>query len=260
VEILEPVGGVDLAGLVMKSISEGKQVLRKFWSDDDRNRLAELYPLRPSSEVAKTLGRSVSSVYGMASKMALLKSPAFLESEESGRLHKGETRAGTERTQFHKGHMPANKGLRRPGWHAGRMRETQFKKGERSGVAARNWRPIGTILPDAEGYLRIKVREAVYGKEPTEFGNVRVWPLYNRHLWEQKHGPIPPRHLVVFKDGDRGNCVIGNLDLLSMADNARRNGMWQSMPRELAEVIQLNGALKRKLRMANGKEQDNRPS
>jgi hypothetical protein len=100
----------------------------------------------------------------------------------------------------------------------------------------------------------------VYGKEPTEFGNVRVWPLYNRHLWEQKHGPIPPRHLVVFKDGDRGNCVIGNLDLLSMADNARRNGMWQSMPRELAEVIQLNGALKRKLRMANGKEQDNRPS
>lgn len=48
---------------------------------------------------------------------------------------------------------PFNKGLRRPGWHVGRMRETQFRKGERSGIAAKNWRPIGTIRTDPDGYL-----------------------------------------------------------------------------------------------------------
>jgi hypothetical protein len=138
------------------------------------------------------------------------------------------------------------------------MRETQFQRGNRTGVAATNWVPIGTIRTDADGYLRIKVRDAVYGKEPTGYGNVRGWPLYSRWLWEQHHGPIPPKHIVTFKDGDRAHCVIENLELLSMADNARRNSMWSTLPRELAELIQLNGALKRKLRTASGKEQNHR--
>lgn len=233
---------------------------RRFWSRDDQDRLAALYPLHSTKEVAKRLARSVGGVSGMAYKLGLLKSQEFFDSEESGRLRKGQSRPGSEATQFQRGHAPANKGLRRPGWHAGRMKETQFKKGQRLGAAAKNWVPIGTICPDSEGYLRIKVREAMHGKEPTGYGNVKVWPLYNRHLWEQHRGPIPPQHLVVFKDGDRSNCAIENLELLSMADNCRRNGMWNRLPRELAEAIQLNGALKRQLRRLRGKEQDNRPS
>jgi hypothetical protein len=138
------------------------------------------------------------------------------------------------------------------------MRETQFKKGQRSGVAERNWKPIGTILPDTEGYLRIKLREAVHGKEATGFGNTKVWPLYHRHVWEQYHGPIPPKHIVTFKDRNRANCAIGNLELMSMADNARRNAMWNRYPRELQLAIMANGALKRKLRRINGKEQNQR--
>jgi hypothetical protein len=128
------------------------------------------------------------------------------------------------------------------------MRETQFRKGERSGVAARNWRPIGTVLTDTDGYLRIKVREAVCGVEATGFGNTRVWPLLQRHVWERKRGPIPPAHAVVFRDGDRKHCTIGNLECISRAELMRRNSLWRQYPRELAEVIQLNGALKRKLR------------
>jgi hypothetical protein len=96
--------------------------------------------------------------------------------------------------------------------------------------------------------LRIKVREAVYGQEPTGYGNTRVWPLLNRHVWEQNNGPIPPKHVVVFKDGDRSNCAIENLDLISMAELAHRNRMWNRLPRELAEAIQLQGVLKRKIR------------
>lgn len=230
------------------------------WSQRDLDRLAKLYPVRPSAEVARVLGRGLSSVSGMARVLGLRKTQAYLDSEASGRLRKGYTRPGTERTQFPKGHVPLNKGLRRPGWAPGRMRETQFKKGERRGKAALNWKPIGTIRPDTEGYLRIKVREAVHGKESTGFGNTKVWPLYHREVWKRQHGPIPPKHIITFKDRDRGNCAIGNLEMLSMADNARRNSMWNNYPRELALAIQINGQLKRKIRRGNGKEQDQRPS
>jgi len=232
----------------------------RLWSEQDIKTLRQLYPSRPTAEVAKTLGRLLCNTYAKAASLGLKKSQEFLDSDESGRLRKGQTRPGSERTQFQKGQMPFNKGLRRPGWGPGRMKETQFQKGVRSGCAAKNWVPIGTILPDSDGYLRIKVREAEHGKEAFGFGNSKVWPMYNRYLWEQHKGPIPPKHIVKFIDGDRSNCSIDNLELISMADNCRRNSIWRTLPRELAEVIQLNGALKRKLRKLNGKEQDNGPS
>jgi hypothetical protein len=189
----------------------------------------------------------------MANNLELKKTDSFLASEESRcRLRKG-SQIGA-RTRFPKGHVPANKGLKRPGWSAGRMKETQFKKGCRTGIAARNWQPIGTILPDSEGYLRIKVREAQHGKEASGFGNTKVWPLLGRYVWEENKGPIPPKHMVIFKDRDRSNCAIENLELISMADNARRNCMWATLPRELAEAIQLSGVLKRKLRSLHGEK------
>lgn len=218
------------------------------WSPQDLARLAELYPKRRAAEVARSLKRSIAATYGAARKLGLKGQPY--------RIPKGHTIPGSELHRFKKGDVPSNKGLRRPGWHRGRMKETQFKKGQRSGMAAKNWVPIGTILPDSEGYLRIKVRDALYGKEATGFGNTQVWPLYNRWLWEKHKGPIPPKHLVTFKDRDRAHCVIENLELISMAENARRNRMWTIYPRELAEVIHLNGQLKRRLRR-HGEEQNN---
>lgn len=222
---------------------------RRYWTAAELKRLARLYPDRPTAEVAKLLGRTLSAAYGTAKKYGLKKSPEYLATDPHAR--------------FPKGHVPANKGLRRPGYSVGRgrMQETQFRKGERTGAAANNWKPIGTILTDDEGYLRIKVREYVHGKEHSGTGNTKVWPMYNRYLWEKHKGPIPPKHIVIFKDRNRANCVIENLELLSMADNCRRNSMWARLPRELAEVIQLNGALKRKLRSStDGKEQDQRPT
>lgn len=233
---------------------------RRPWTEAELKTVREMYPLRGTRHIAKVLGRTASMVYNAAHHLGLKKAPEFFLSDESGILRKGETRPEGVRTQFKKGQVPPNKGLRRPGWSPGRMKETQFKKGARTGAAAKNWRPIGTILADHEGYLRIKVREYVYGKEASGLGNTKVWPLLGRHVWEQHHGPIPPKHLVTFKDGDKNNCAIENLELRSMADNARRNRMWGRLPVELAQVIQLNGALKRRIRSLNGKEQNDGPS
>jgi hypothetical protein len=226
---------------------------RRFWTEEELRILREQYPVKSTEEVAAALKRTVRAVYCYAKTLGIAKTQDYLKA--NCRLQKGTT-AG-QATQFTKGHVPFNAGLRRPGWHAGRMRETQFKRGERTGIAAKNWRPVGTILTDGEGYQRIKVREAVHGKEATGFGNTKVWPLYSRWLWEQAYGQIPPKHLVAFKDGNRANCILENLELRSMAENARRNSMWSTMPRELALAIQLNGALRRKIRSLHGRQEQN---
>lgn len=231
-------------------------MIRSIWTADECDFLRQHYPHMPTSKLAAEMGRTVEATYRIASKLGLHKTPEFLASPESGRLKPGQSRPGMVATQFRPGNVPSNKGLRRPGYAPGRMGQTQYRAGNRSGVAARNWHPIGTILADTDGYLRIKTREAVHGQEATGFGNTQVWPLLHRHIWSQHHGPIPAKHIVTLKDGDRSNCAIENLELISMADNARRNSMWNRYPRELAEVIQLGGALKRKLRTLNGKEQD----
>lgn len=226
------------------------------WTQSEMDHLRQHYPHKSTRKLAEEMGRTVEATYRIASKLGLHKTPEFLASPESGRLKPGQSRPGMAATQFRVGQTPHNKGLRRPGYAPGRMSQTQFRKGNRTGKAAENWKPIGTIMADTEGYLRIKVRESVHGQEATGFGNTQVWPLLHRHIWSQHHGPIPAKHIVTLKDGNRSNCAIENLELISMANNARRNSMWNKYPRELEEVIQLGGALKRKLRKLDGKEQD----
>lgn len=223
------------------------------WTEAELAIVRELYPHRPTHEIATKLGRTVPMVYNQAHNLGLKKTKEFMQSPLSGILTKGNTRHEGVAFQFKKGQTPPNKGVKMPGWAPGRMRETQFKKGQRTGKAAINWRPIGTILTDTDGYLRIKVRDAVHGKEATGFGNTKVWPLYARHVWEQHKGPIPPKHKVIFLDKDRSNCAIENLDCISSGELCRRNSLWAVYPRELAEAIQLTGALKRKIKQREGK-------
>jgi hypothetical protein len=232
---------------------EGTKRCRQLWSAQDVEFLSSHYPNGRTEDIARQLNRPVHKIYAKAKKLGLAKSQEYLS--EYCRLKPGQSPPGSVSARFTKGHTPANKGLRRPGWSKGRMAETQFKSGNISGFAEKNWKPVGTILPDSVGYLRIKVRERIPGAR--EFGwHSNVWKLYHHSIWEQEHGPIPPKHLLVFKDGNRANCKLENLELISMAENARRNQMWTRYPRELAEAIQLNGQIKRKIRrLTNGKEQ-----
>lgn len=57
-----------------------------------------------------------------------------------------------------------------------------------------------------DGYIEISVPESnPYTGAPTRFKLKHVW------LWEAAHGPLPKGYIVIFKDGDRRNCVIHNL-------------------------------------------------
>ena len=207
--------------------------------------MRSLYADTSTRVIAQRLGRTMASVYRAASKLGLQKSAQYLASPEACRMRRGDNVG--KHFRFKPGQTPHNKGMKHPpGWSPGRMAETQFKPGVRKGAAADNWFPIGTIRPDGEGFLRIKIREG----RPSEaygFGNVKIWPLLNRHTWEQHKGPIPPSHAVIFKDGDRSNCAIENLDCISRQELMRRNSIHR-LPKELAEIIQLSGALTRQLR------------
>lgn len=225
----------------------------RMWTECELAVVRERYADTATAEIAMELRRPLTVVYQKAAALGLRKSEAYLASPAACRLRRGD-RVGAA-SRFLKGHVPANKGLRRPGWSPGRMKETQFKKGARTGAAQRNWRPVGTIAIDTEGYLRIKVREGRQG-EASGFGNVRIWPLLNRYVWEQANGPIPPNHTVVFRDGDRGNCELGNLELVSRADLMRRNTIHNRYPEEMVKTIMLLGAVKRKLREKSEKHND----
>lgn len=209
---------------------------RRPWSREDDRLLRGFYPNTPTPQVAQRLKRTVAAVYGHAFKLGLSKSPAYLASPAACRLRRGD-HVGA-RFRFPKGHVPANKGLRRPGWGPGRMKETQFRKGQLNGVAARRFQPIGSTRT-IDGYLYRKL-SAIPGPW------TRNWKLVHLLLWESLHGPVPASHAVAFKNRDRTDIRAENLELIHRRDLMARNTV-HNLPKPLAQTVQLLGALRRKI-------------
>jgi hypothetical protein len=221
---------------------------RKRWRRADDALLRELYPHMRTSEVARRLGRTLAATYGHADKLGLAKSEAYLASPAACRLRRGDHVGAAFR--FQKGHVPANKGLRRQGWSAGRMKETQFKKGQ----PGWNWRPLGSErLVDGYRYTKVSDRRRV----PWTVN----WKPTHVLKWEAKHGRIPRGHALLFRDGDRTNVRLRNLKLITRRELMLRNSV-QNLPAPLRQTIQLLGALNRKInrRSPSHEEQDRRPA
>jgi hypothetical protein len=207
------------------------------WTAKERGIVRRFYPEIPTREIAEYLGRSVTQVYQMAHKLRLGKSEAYMASPSASRLRRGDHVGSAYR--FRPGHVPANKGLRRPGWSPGRMAQTQFKKGQLNGRAAQIWQPLWSDRLSKDGYLEIKYRE-----RDGRYGN---WIGAHILIWEDKHGPIPRGYKQVFRDGHKAHVELSNLELISNAEMMRRNTI-HNLPRELVTTIMLLGAVKRKMR------------
>lgn len=205
----------------------------KPWTPELLERLRRLYPDTPTRDVAKACEHTLSNTYAKATKLGLKKSAAFNASPASGRIeHRPSCGA---KYRYPKGHVPLNKGLRRPGWYRGRMRETQFKKGQRPHTEV----PIGTEVERKDGYIWVKVTDDV---KPAR----RNWISKNRHVYEAAHGRIPPKHIVTFKDGDKRNFALENLECISKRDNALRNSIHR-YPKDIVQLVQLRGAINRQI-------------
>jgi hypothetical protein len=207
---------------------------RRLWTWPEDQALLKRYPHERTVDLARELRRSPSSVSARAGLFGLHKSDAYLASPAAVRLRRGDNVGAA--TRFRKGHIPANKGTRRPGWAVGRMAETQFKKGQ----MPQTWVPIGTEVVDPDGYRKRKVTD-----DRTKASRFN-WRFVHVLLWERTHGPVPPGHAVVFRNGDRRDIRPGNLELVSRRELMRRNSVHR-LPKALAEVIQLRGAIVRQI-------------
>jgi hypothetical protein len=208
-------------------------MVKKRWSPTEDEVFRRLYPQSKTEHLALYFGCSVCCLYNRAALLGIRKSAEWKGSDEGCFLRR-HPEAGAP-MRFKPGHVPPNKGLRRPGWAPGRMAETQFKKGQMPWT----WVPLWSERMSKEGYLEIKFRE-----RKGRHGN---WASAHVLLWEDRHGPVPKGHKLAFKDGDRAHIALNNLELVSNAEMMRRNSV-HNLPKELQLVIQLNGALKRKLR------------
>ena len=105
-------------------------------------------------------------------------------------------------TEFKKGHIPWNKGLKRKGipYFYHNSSETKFKPGHRPW----NWKPVGAIT------IRIDNR----GK-PTrhiKIAEPHTWEYYSRYTWKQtRKREIPKGFIVYHKDGNQLNDNPQNL-------------------------------------------------
>lgn len=106
-------------------------------------------------------------------------------------------------------------------------------------------RPVGTQRLEASGYLRVKVNTRQYTKN---------WVLKQRLVWEQHHGPVPPGYSVAFLDGNKQNCAIDNLALVSDSETIILNHNGLRFPHAgltesgilLAKLIHSKNAKRRK--------------
>jgi hypothetical protein len=182
------------------------------WTLQETELLIEYYPHRSTKEVAFITGKSISQCYAKAHALQLHKTAEYLATELSGRLKKGNIG-----TQFPKGNVPWNKGMK--GLQIGGQ-ETQFKKGN----VPHNHRSVSQERIDEEGYTYIKIQEP------------RKWVLKHRHIYEQHHGNLEPHMIVTFRDKNISNFDIENLEAITKVENMERNRITK-YPKPIQDTI-----------------------
>lgn len=239
----------DIAGALGRTPSQCKAAAsnhgingkRRVFTADEIDLVKRLYADTDTADLARQIGRTVLSLYGLATKLGLYKSEAY--QAEKRRKEAERLKVAGVGNRFKKGQAPANKGLRRPGWHRGRMKETQFKKGQRPST----WKPIGSErICSKDGYILVKVTEG----QPLNYKHK------HRIVWEEHNGPIPEGMRIAFKDGNKLNCSIKNLELVTAAELMSRNTV-HNYPPEVKAQIQTLAGFKRKLNRY-AKKQDRR--
>lgn len=164
-------------------------------------------------------------------------------------LHSLRKRKGwkTGRTgQFSKGQVAHNKGKKCPPGVGGRhpnARRTQFKKGERTGIAQKHYKPIGFERITEDGYRERKINDGPVFKDR--------WQLVQRIEWEAANGPIPEGYALKCLDGDRQNCDPSNWEPVPRGVLARLNGgrfrktlPYDEAPDELKPMVMASAKLK----------------
>lgn len=212
----------------------------RFWTQEEVAILEEMYSRKDifASDIAARLGRSVKQVYQKAMSLGL-KRPWEAKSR-AGKI--GTQSEGAKAHRFKPGTTPPNKGKKMSPELYAKCAPTMFKKGR----PALNQRPFGSERVNVDGYIEMKIQDP------------NKWALKHRFVWEHFHGPIPEGHNIQFKDGNKENCSLDNLYLISRADQIRNeNSLMARYPEDIQKVIRLRGTVKRQITLHNKKTRSN---
>jgi len=216
---------------------------RKLWTNEEIKKVGELYPDMECADIAKIMGCRLDQIYYIAYKNRFEKSLAYRQAMAAKKNFK----IAGKKYVFAKGHTPINKGRKMedyvPPESLARIQSSQFKKGKR------NFNEL------EDGAITIREDKT---KRPYKFIRIAKakWKSYQVHVWEQAHGPIPPGHVIIFKNYDTLNCELSNLEMITKSENMLRNSI-HNYPEDIKEAIYTLRKLKKKI---NGKEQNSRPA
>lgn len=130
----------------------------------------------------------------------------YTHSQMKGYYSHNKINSGTT-GRFEPGIIPWNKGMKGVNFGG---KETWFKKGTRPA----NWVPIGSERVNTDGYVDVKVADGQ---------NQKNWKGKHILIWEERNGPVPLGHAIIFGDGNNRNFDPENLLLVSRAQLARLN-------------------------------------
>lgn len=207
---------------------------RYVWTDEAVALLQRLYADTPTDQIAAQIGATPEQVYHKVQMIGLRKSAAYMASVAACRLLKGDNVGAA--TRFKPGLTPWNKSQKHPS--TGRAIDTQFKPGTRSGKALENYQPIGTERLSIDGYLERKIHDG----RPFQ----RRWRAVHLLEWEAINGPLPAGHAVVFRDGNKRNIALDNLELVTRAELMRRNSVYRH-GMEIAQLSMLRGKITKQI-------------
>jgi hypothetical protein len=104
--------------------------------------------------------------------------------------------------------------------------KTSFKKGAKP----HNWKPVGSRRISRDGYVEVKTQEP------------KKWEQLHVLVWSEENGDVPEGYCIVFKDGDKLNVGLDNLDLISRNELLQINRLrCSSQPPEVQPVIRVMG-------------------
>jgi len=215
----------------------------RHWTPAQIAKLRALYPDLKADTVAREIGRSVGSVHRKAALLGIGKSEAFKASFASGRISAARNDPRMVATRFKPGQKAWNEGVKGSTGLHDNCRKTQFQPGQKP----HTWVPVGSYrINTGKGVPRL---ERKMNENPGP-NHVR-WIPVTRIVWEQHHGPVPPKHIVVFADSKKATTVLEEITVdklicISRAQNAMRNSLY-SQSHELGRLAQIKGAITRQI-------------
>lgn len=221
VQELSEMLGRSIASIRTKAACIGiERINRLVWTNDMDAVIREHYPCKQTSDVADMLRLTPKQVLCRAKRLGLHKNPDVI--------------AGIrENGMFLKGHVPFNKGMKQQEFMTAEQIEktkaTRFVKGQ----VPMNIKEIGYERVNVDGYVEVK----------TEKGFV----LKHRMIWEKHNGPIPKGHIVRFKNGNKLDIRIENLELVTCAQNMKDNTI-HNYPPEIKTAIRSIANINRRIK------------